>query len=130
MASSPFKPGGRVPRHPFPGEIGVAPREPGHRTAVPPCRLRGSMDTRHIVAGAEVYLPVEVPGALFSLGDTHAAQGDGEVCGTAIESPMTVTVRLDLVKGAARHFPRILAPRPRSRHLDAKGYEITTGIGP
>ena len=88
------------------------------------------MDTRDIVEGAELYLPVEVPGALFSLGDTHAAQGDGEVCGTAIESPMVVTVRLELVKGAAPRFPRILNPLPRSRHLDAMGYDITTGIGP
>jgi acetamidase/formamidase len=130
MEPAVFKPGGRVPLQPFPGEIGCAPGEPGHHSAVPPRRVGGNMDTRDIVEGAEVYLPVEVPGALFSLGDTHAAQGDGEVCGTAIESPMVVTVRLELVKGAAPRFPRILNPRPRSRHLDAMGYDITTGIGP
>ena len=56
------------------------------------------MDVRDICTGTELYLPVEVPGALFSVGDTHAAQGDGEVCGTAIESPMKVALRFDLVK--------------------------------
>ena len=69
-------------------------------------------------------------GALLSLGDTHAAQGDGEVCGTAIESPMDVTVKLDLVKGAAPAFPRFTQPGPVTRHLDEKGYEVTTGVGP
>ena len=57
------------------------------------------MDIRDLTAGVTLYLPIEVEGALFSIGDTHAAQGDGEVCGTAIESPMSVTVRFDLVKG-------------------------------
>src|SRR4051812_32310663 len=125
-----FKPGGRVPLQPFPGEIGCAPGEPGHHSAVPPRRVGGNMDTRDIVEGAEVYLPVEVPGALFSLGDTHAAQGDGEVCGTAIESPMRVTARFDLVKQANLRFPRVTLYGPVTRHLDGKGYEVTTGIGP
>jgi acetamidase/formamidase len=130
MEPAVFKPGGRVPLRPFPGEIGCAPGEPGHHSAVPPRRVGGNMDTRDLVEGAELYLPVEVPGALFSLGDTHAGQGDGEVCGTAIESPMDVVVRLELVKGAAPRFPRIVSPGPRSRHMDAMGYEVTTGIGP
>jgi len=57
------------------------------------------MDIRDLTAGAELYLPVEVEGALFSVGDTHAAQGDGEVCGTAIESPCTVAAKFELLKG-------------------------------
>ena len=77
-----------------------------------------------------LYLPVEVAGALFSVGDTHAAQGDGEVCGTAIESPMNVVLTLDLVKDARLKTPRFTTPGPVTRHLDAKGYEVTTGIGP
>ena len=77
-----------------------------------------------------LYLPVEVPGALFSVGDTHAAQGDGEVCGTAIESPMNVVLTFDLVKDARLKTPRFTTPGPVTRHLDAKGYEVTTGIGP
>ncbi len=58
------------------------------------------MDIRDLSTGTVLYLPVEVAGALFSVGDTHAAQGDGEVCGTAIESPMSVVLEFDLVKGA------------------------------
>ncbi len=88
------------------------------------------MDTRDLSAGAVLYLPVEVPGALLSLGDAHAAQGDGEVCGTAIESPMQVTVKLEVEKGMHLRFPRFSTPGPVSRHFDEKGYEVTTGIGP
>ena len=88
------------------------------------------MDIRDLTVGVALYLPVRVPGALFSLGDTHAAQGDGEVCGTAIESPMGVTAKIELVKGANLAFPRFTTPGPVSRHLDVKGYEVTTGIGP
>lgn len=130
LAPAAFKPGGRVPLRPFPGVIGVALAEPGLHSVVPPRRVGGNMDTRDIVQGATVYFPVEVPGALFSLGDVHAGQGDGEVCGTAIESPMDVTVQIGLVKGAAPRFPRIVTPGPRSRHMDSHGYEVTTGIGP
>ena len=64
------------------------------------------MDIRDLAAGTELYLPVEVAGGLFSVGDTHAAQGDGEVCGTAIESPMSLALRFDLVKGANLRAPR------------------------
>ena len=88
------------------------------------------MDVRDISRGTELYLPVEVAGALFSVGDTHAAQGDGEVCGTAIESPMDVILKLELVKDANLKMPRFTTPGPVTRHLDTKGYEVTTGIGP
>lgn len=121
---------GRVPLKPFAGTIGVAPGEPGHHSIVPPRRMGGNLDIRDLAAGTVLYLPVEVPGALFSVGDTHAAQGDGEVCGTAIESPMDATLTLDLVKGANLKTPRFTTPGPVTRHLDAKGYEATTGIGP
>jgi acetamidase/formamidase len=125
-----YGPGGRVPLKPFCGTIGVAPAEPGVHSIVPPRRVGGNMDIRDIGAGAELYLPVAVKGALFSVGDTHAAQGDGEVCGTAIESPASLVARFDLIKGANLAFPRFTTPGPVSRHLDAKGYEVTTGIGP
>ena len=88
------------------------------------------MDVRDLAAGTDLYLPVEVAGGLFSVGDTHAAQGDGEVCGTAIESPMKLALSFDLVKGAGLPFPRYETPGPVSRHLDEKGYLVTTGIGP
>ena len=106
MAPAMYGPGGRVPLKPFTGTIGVAPAEPGLHSIVPPRRVGGNMDIRDLAAGTILYLPVEVKGALFSVGDTHAAQGDGEVCGTAIESPMTVTLVFDLVKGANLKTPR------------------------
>lgn len=121
---------GRVPLKPFTGTIGVAPGEPGLHSIVPPRRVGGNMDVRDLAQGAELYLPVEVAGALFSVGDTHAAQGDGEVCGTAIESPMNVALKFDLIKGERLAFPRFTTPGPVTRHLDAKGYEVTTGVGP
>lgn len=121
---------GRVPLKPFCGTIGNAPAEAGPHSVVPPRRVGGNLDIRDLAAGTELYLPIEVAGALFSVGDTHAAQGDGEVCGTAIESPMDVVLKLDLVKGANLKTPRFTTPGPVTRHLDAKGYEVTTGIGP
>ena len=119
-----------VPLKPFTGTIGVAPAAPGLHSVVPPRRVGGNLDVRDIAQGTELYLPVEVAGALFSVGDTHAAQGDGEVCGTAIESPMDVTLRFDLIKDTPLSFPRFTTPGPVTRHLDARGYEVTTGIGP
>ena len=93
---------------------------------------RGRRQPRHPRPreGATLYLPVEVEGGLFSIGDTHAAQGDGEVCGTAIESQMDVELTLDLVKGANLKSPRFTTPGPVTRHLDGAGYEATTGVGP
>jgi len=119
----------KVPLKPFAGTIGVALAEPGTHSVVPPRRVGGNLDIRDLAAGTTLYLPIEVKGALFSVGDTHAAQGDGEVCGTAIESPMNVVLTLDLVKDANLAFPRFTTPGPVTRHLDAKGYEVTTGIG-
>jgi acetamidase/formamidase len=121
---------GKVPLKPFTGTIGVAPAAPGVHSVVPPRRVGGNMDVRDIALGTELFLPVEVAGALFSVGDTHAAQGDGEVCGTAIESPMRVALQFDLLKREPLAFPRFRTAGPVTRHLDAKGYEVTTGIGP
>ncbi len=115
LAPAMYGPGGRVPLRPFTGTIGVAPAEPGLHSIIPPRNVGGNMDARDIGEGTELYLPVEVEGALFSVGDTHAAQGDGEVCGTAIESPIDVVLK---VLG------------PVTNHFDRKGYEVTTGIGP
>ncbi len=125
-----YGPGGRVPLKPFCGTIGLAPGDAGLHSIVPPRRVGGNMDIRDLCAGTELYLPVEVAGALFSVGDTHAAQGDGEVCGTAIESPMRIALTFDLVRGAELRFPRYETPGPVSRHFDGKGYHVTTGIGP
>jgi len=130
LAPALFGPWGKVPLKPFTGTIGVAPAEPGLHSVVPPRRVGGNMDVRDLALGTELFLPVEVAGALFSVGDTHAAQGDGEVCGTAIESPMSVALQFDLIKQQPLAFPRFRTPGPVSRHLDAKGYDVTTGIGP
>jgi acetamidase/formamidase len=121
---------GHVPLKPFAGTIGLAPAEPGHHSVVPPRRVGGNMDIRDLSAGTVLYLPIEVDGALFSVGDTHAAQGDGEVCGTAIESPMSTVLSFDVEKGANLKTPHFVTSTPVSRHLDGKGYEVTTGIGP
>jgi acetamidase/formamidase len=130
LAPAMYGPGGRVPLKPMCGTIGVAPAEPGLHSIIPPRNVGGNMDVRDIAEGVELYLPVEVDGALFSVGDTHAAQGDGEVCGTAIETSIDVALEFDLVKGANLRMPRYVTPGPVSRHFDAKGYEVTTGIGP
>ena len=129
-APASYGPAGRVPRKPMCGTIGVAPAATGLHSIVPPRNVGGNMDIRDIAEGTRLYIPVEAAGGLFSVGDTHAAQGDGEVCGTAIESPMSVALKFDLMKGANLAFPRYTTAGPVSRHLDAKGYEVTTGIGP
>lgn len=130
LGTSAFAPFGKVPLKPFAGTIGVAPAEAGLHSIVPPRRVGGNLDIRDLAAGTTLYLPIEVAGALFSIGDTHAAQGDGEVCGTAIESPMNVVVELDLIKGEQISMPRFETPGPVTNHLDSMGYEVTTGIGP
>jgi acetamidase/formamidase len=105
-----FRPGIGMPMAPFCGVMGVAPAEPGRHTTTPPRRAGGNMDVRQLTAGAMLALPVYVPGALFSVGDAHAAQGDGEVAGTAIEVDATVTLRFDLVKGRAVPGPQFRTP--------------------
>jgi acetamidase/formamidase len=130
LAPASFGTWARVPLKPFTGTIGVAPAEPGLHSIVPPRRVGGNMDVRDIALGTELHLPVEVDGALFSVGDTHAAQGDGEVCGTAIESPMRVALQFDLIKRMPLSFPRFTTPGPVTRHVDEKGYDVAMGIGP
>ena len=130
LAPAAFGPHANVPLKPFIGTIGVAPAAPGLHSALPPRRVGGNMDIRDLGEGVCLYLPIEVQGALFSLGDTHAAQGDGEVCGTAIESQLKVALKIEIAKGANYAFPRFDTPGPVSRGLDVKGYKVTTGIGP
>jgi acetamidase/formamidase len=85
--------GRRIRLRPFMGVMGVAPAEAGVLSTTPPRIWGGNMDCKELVAGSTLYLPIGVDGALFSVGDGHGAQGDGEVCGTAIECPME---RVDL----------------------------------
>jgi acetamidase/formamidase len=90
--------GHKVGLAPFLGAIGLPPVQPGPHSTLPPrAEGGGNIDCRELVAGSTLYLPVTVPDALLCLGDGHAAQGDGEVGGSAIECPMTTEVRLRLV---------------------------------
>jgi acetamidase/formamidase len=111
---------------PFPGTIGVAPTSPGPHSVIPPSRFGGNIDVRHLTAGATLYLPVGVEGALFSAGDGHAAQGDGEVCGSAIETGMEIVLRLgvrsDLRIGAPQLVVPDLTPAAGGR------VHVTTGV--
>lgn len=129
MAPALYGPGGAVPLKPFCGTVGLALAENGLHSVVPPRRVGGNLDIRDNAVGTTLQLPVEVQGGLLSLGDTHAAQGDGEVCGTAIESPMIVAVEIDLIKAANLKFPRFETDGPVTRHIDGAGYHVTTGIG-
>jgi acetamidase/formamidase len=99
---------------PFLGVVGMPPPEPGEHSTIPPRALGGgNIDCRELVAGSTLYLPVTVPGAMLCAGDGHAAQGDGEVSGTAIECPMTTRMTLDLLPTAP--VPTIHAVTPAGR---------------
>ena len=125
-----FAPGIRIPLAPFCGEIGVAPGAPGALSTIPPYRHGGNMDTKHVTVGSRLYLPIEAPGALFSLGDGHAAQGDGEVCGTAIETPVRARVRLTVHRDRPVDGPEFQTPGPLAARTNTAGFYATDGIGP
>jgi acetamidase/formamidase len=96
-----------VPLHPFCGVMGVAPAEPGEFRTRAPGTFGGNMDVKELVAGSTLFLPVVNDGGLFSLGDPHAAQGDGEVCINGIECPATVRVKISLWKDCGLTGPMI-----------------------
>ncbi|MBI3732044.1 MAG: acetamidase/formamidase family protein [Chloroflexi bacterium] len=121
----------RIPYEPFCGVMGVGPREAGRFNTIPPRQNAGNIDIRHLTPGARVWFPVLTPGALFSCGDCHSAQGDGEVNGTGIETPMSVTLRFQLIKGASIPELRFLtAPGKPLTVADKDGYYVTTAHGP
>jgi acetamidase/formamidase len=126
-----FAPGVALPFEPFPGTIGLAPAEPGRHSVVPPSKWGGNMDIKHLRPGTTLYLPVAVDGALFSVGDTHAAMGDGEVCGTAVETAMDITVRLSTRKDMSARYPQYAIPAgPPAAESERSSYHVCTGIGP
>jgi acetamidase/formamidase len=94
-----FGEGIRVPLRPFAGVMGVAPDTDEMLDTGPPRANGGNLDDPDLVAGTTVYFPVFVPGALFSIGDPHAAQGLGEVAGTGMESPMRFVYKVSVIKG-------------------------------
>jgi acetamidase/formamidase len=119
-----------LPYRPFPGTLGVAPAEPGPHSILPPSRFGGNMDTKHLNPGATLYLPVGVEGALFSLGDTHAAQGDGEACGTAVETAMDVVLRLSVRRDFTVDAPQYRLPPGLVAEHERTAYHVCTGVGP
>ncbi len=103
-----FLPGIYLPIKPFPGTLGVARKEPGQYSSVPPGEFAGNMDIRDFVAGTSLYVPVHVPGALLWSGDSHAGQGNGEVNLTAIETAYKeLNITVEVIKGQKLEWPRI-----------------------
>ena len=122
-----LRPHVRVPLAPFLGVMGVALAQPGEHSTIPPRAAGGNMDIKQLTTGSTLFLPVAVEGALFSCGDGHAAQGDGEVCVTAIETTMTATLRLTV-----RRDLRIVGPEFETTSAGAQPgrHYVTTGIAP
>jgi len=112
-----------VPLRPFCGVMGVARAEDGEFKTRPPGIFGGNMDVRELCDGATLYLPVLNRGALFSAGDAHAAQGDGEVCINGIECPADVTLRFHLHKQRALPGPMLETPASRKLEADAEAGE-------
>ena len=120
--------GARIPVEPFLGTMGVLPDDVEHAAPFPPHKGGGNVDTRHLKTGTTLELPVFREGALFSCGDSHAAQGDGEVCVAAIETDMQATLRFGLRKGASLSTPRFLVPGRLTPRVDDGGWYGTMGI--
>jgi acetamidase/formamidase len=114
-----FDPGITLPISPFPGVIGVAPDTDEMLNTIPPRANGGNMDDKAMTVGTTVYLPVFVDGANLSLGDGHAVQGDGEVCGTAIESPMRLVIEVNVIKDRSIAEPQ----------YETDDYYAVTGFG-
>ncbi|MFL5927142.1 MAG: acetamidase/formamidase family protein [Gaiellaceae bacterium] len=94
-----------VPLRPFLGVLGMPPVGHGIHSTIPPRPQGGNIDCKELIAGTTLYLPIPVDGALFSAGDGHAAQGDGEISGTAIECPVRARVTLDLLDDLQLDLP-------------------------
>jgi acetamidase/formamidase len=120
-----------IPIEPFLGTMGVAPAGARDVPVPPPHAGGGNIDCRHLTAGSTLLLPVFEPGALFSCGDAHAAQGDGEVAITGIECDMSFSLRFGLVKGAGIPAPQMTrGPGPLTPRVDGGGWHATFGVEP
>jgi acetamidase/formamidase len=118
-----------IPVEPFFGTMGVCPAGASAQSVMPPGTFGGNMDVRQLVRGSTLYLPVQVEQALFSVGDAHAAQGDGEVCVTGIESPMFASLRFTLHKGRSLPGPQYRTPPPLTPRVNTAPFYATTGVG-
>ncbi|MBM3725239.1 MAG: acetamidase [Acidobacteria bacterium] len=115
-----FAPGVEIPLRPFFGSMGVAPPgDLGRVDSAPPWVHAGNLDNKEMVAGTTLYIPVHAKGALFSVGDAHAAQGNGEVCVTALETVLSGVFRFNVRKGPRRLWPRAETPT----HLMTMGFD-------
>jgi acetamidase/formamidase len=120
-----------IPLAPFLGTMGVCPAGASAQPVMPPGNFGGNMDTRQLVRGTTLFLPVQVEGALFSCGDAHGCQGDGEVCVTGLEAPMYASLRFTVEKGRSIPSPQFrTAPGPLTPRVDVAGFYGTTGVGP
>lgn len=119
-----------IPIAAFPGIMGTALAEPGAHSTMPPRANGGNMDNKHLTVGSTLWLPVFVEGALFSLGDAHAAQGDGESCITAIETWSRVTLQFDLLEKGAFEEPRFRTGGALCVHTNVGPHYATTAQGP
>ncbi|MDB5080372.1 MAG: hypothetical protein JWP00_2296 [Chloroflexi bacterium] len=120
----------KIPLDPFCGVMGMALQEPGAFSTTPPRAVGGNMDIRQLHTGSKVLLPVQVEGGLFSIGDCHAAQGDGEVCVTAIETNGEVSIRFNLRRDKSIKEPQFWTTRSVNSQLEQKGYFATTSHSP
>lgn len=105
-----FLRGIRIPKYPFLGVIGTSPAS-GHFGMIPPKQFGGNMDNPLLTKGSRLILPVNVPGGMVSFGDLHAAQGSGEVCGTAIETSGKLTARVRVLKDHQTDYPYARVPQ-------------------
>ena len=119
-----------IPIEPFMGTMGVCPAGASAQPVMPPGNFGGNMDTRQLTRGTTLYLPVQVGGALFSCGDAHAAQGDGEVCVTGLESPMYGVLRFTLHKDRPIPAPQYVTAGPLAPRVAHAPWYGTTGVGP
>ena len=118
-----------IPLAPFMGTMGVCPADASAQPVMPPGPFGGNLDTRQLVAGTTLYLPVHVPGALFSTGDAHCCQGDGEICVTGLEAPMYATMRFRVEKRSIPAPQYRTAPGSLTRGVDHGSWFATTGVG-
>ena len=119
-----------VPIEAFPGVMGTALDEPGAHSTMPPRKNGGNMDIKQLTRDSTLYLPVWMPGALFSVGDGHGAQGDGEVCVTAVEMRAQVTLRFGLQRGRHLEEPQLRTTRRLAAGTNTGPWYGTTAHGP
>ena len=123
-----FKQIASVPLRPFFGVIGVCPDVAEPTAVLPPGRFGGNMDCRDLIAGTKLYLPVQTAGARLAVGDPHAAQGDGEVCVSAIEASASGSLRIGLHKNRSIPAPQFQTLGPLRTGIDEAGYYATMGV--